>query len=556
MINVGNRPWQKLYDFNVPASIRYPRVPVQNLFHLTAATFPNKAALNMGGSELTFWQLREQMLRLANALGKMGVGKGDRVGLHLPNCPQFVIAYLAALSAGAVVVNMNPLYTHEELKFIMENTVMKALVTSDATLGVIRPLTKEIGLKSVIVTRVTDYMDGKGKSMARSLDLEKGWAHFSETIEECSEMGLPKILFAPRDPAMIQFTGGTTGLPKGAVLTHANVVAAVFQASQWANPILERISYPQRNVMGIIPYFHVYGSICSMNCGLYSASTQYLMPRFDLEELMGLIAKLDHITFFPAVPTMITAIVNHPQADGLNLGKKIGVLNSGGAPMPAELIDRVKDMGIFFCEGWGMSETTATGTSNPFMANKAGSIGVPVPDNDIRLVDVDKGVEDVKPGEPGEILIKGPAVMQGYWNNPVETENQLKDGWLSTGDIAVADEDGYLYIVDRKKDMIIAGGFNIYPREVDEVLYRHPKVSEAITVGIPDAYRGETLKAYVVLKPGEAATDKEIIAFCREKLTAYKVPKLVEFRTELPKSTVGKILRKMLREEEAAKRQV
>ena len=221
--------------------------------------------------------------------------------------------------------------------------------------------------------------------------------------------------------------------------------------------------------------------------------------------------------------------------------------------MPAELIDRVKDMGIFFCEGWGMSETTSTGTSNPFMANRVGSIGIPVPDNIVRLVDVVTGGEDVKPGEPGEIIIKGPTVMQGYWNNPYETENQLKDGWLSTGDIAVADEEGYLYIVDRKKDMIIAGGFNIYPREVDEVLYRHPKVSEAITVGIPDAYRGETLKAYVVLKPGQAATDKEIIAFCREKLTAYKVPKLVEFRTELPKSTVGKILRKMLREEEAKK---
>jgi len=552
---VENRPWQKFYDFNVPKSIRYPRVPVQNLFHLTAATFPDKAALNMGGSELTFWQLREQMLRLANALGKMGVGRGDRVGLHLPNCPQFVIAYLATLSCGAIVVNMNPQYTHEELKFIMENTGMKALVTSDATLGVIRPLALEVGLKKVIVTRVTDYLDGESRSTSKSLDLEEGWSHFSETIAGSSDMRLPKIPFAPHDPAVIQFTGGTTGLPKGAVLTHANIVAAVFQASQGANPILERVPYIQRTVMGIIPYFHVYGSICCMNCGLYTASTQYLMPRFDLDELMDLIARLNHITFFPAVPTMITAIVNHPRAAELNLGKRIGVLNSGGAPMPAELIDRVKDMGIFFGEGWGMSETTATGTSNPVMANKVGSIGIPVSDNDIRLVDVEEGMEDVKPGEPGEILIKGPAVMQGYWNNPEETEKQLKDGWLSTGDIAVADEDGYLYIVDRKKDMIIAGGFNIYPREVDEVLYRHPKVSEAITVGIPDAYRGETLKAYIVLKPGEAATDKEIIAFCREKLTAYKVPKLVEFRTALPKSAVGKILRKMLREEEAAKRQ-
>jgi long-chain acyl-CoA synthetase len=260
------------------------------------------------------------------------------------------------------------------------------------------------------------------------------------------------------------------------------------------------------------------------------------------------------ITFFPAVPTMITAVINHPKAAEVNLAKRLGLLNSGAAPMPVELIEKVQDMGIYFSEGYGLSESTSLGISNPiFGMKKVGSIGIPFPDNDVRLVDVGNGTEDVKPGDPGEIIMKGPLIMKEYWNNPEETKGQLVDGWLHTGDIGQADEDGYLFIVDRKKDMIIAGGFNIYPREIDEILYQHPKVAEAVTVGIPDEYRGETVKAFIVLKSGQTATDKEIIDFCKTKLTAYKVPKLIEFRDSLPKSAVGKILRKILRQEEAQK---
>jgi len=251
---------------------------------------------------------------------------------------------------------------------------------------------------------------------------------------------------------------------------------------------------------------------------------------------------------------LITAIINHPKAAGLNLDKRLGLLNSGAAPMPVELIEKVKDMGIYFSEGYGLSESTSLGIANPVLGmKKAGSIGVPFPDNDVRLVDVESGAEDVKPGDPGEIIMKGPLIMQGYWNNPSETAGQLRDGWLHTGDIAQADEDGYLFIVDRKKDMIIAGGFNIYPREVDEVLYQCPKVCEAVSLGIPDEYRGETVKAFVVLKPGETATEKEIIDFCKQKLTKYKVPTVVEFRDSLPKSAIGKILRKTLRQEDLEK---
>ncbi|MDD4242563.1 MAG: AMP-binding protein, partial [Smithellaceae bacterium] len=290
-----------------------------------------------------------------------------------------------------------------------------------------------------------------------------------------------------------------------------------------------------------------------MNWGMLNAATQVLVPRFDIDEVLGTIKRVDQITYFPAVPTMITAVVNHPKAEEMNLDQRFRFFNSGGAPMPSELIRKVKDLGIFYGEGWGMSETASLGISNPILSCRTGAIGVPIMENDVRLVDVENGMQDVKPGQPGEILIKGPSVMQGYWNNPEETKLQLTDGWLRTGDIGQADEDGYIYIVDRKKDMIIAGGFNIYPREVDEALYRHPKIAEAVTVGVPHEYRGETVKAFVVVKPGENLTQEEVVEFCRSKLAAYKVPKAVEFRESLPKSAVGKILRKILRDEEVAK---
>ena len=548
-----NRLWTRHYDYNVPTTIRYPNIPIQQMFFVAAAAYPDKAATNIYGTELSFWQMRDQVLRLANALGKLGIKKGDRVGLQLPNCPQYPVAYLAVLCLGAIVVNMNPLYTKEELKFIMENTTMETIVTFDMVLPVVGPLAKEVGLKRVIVTKVTDYINGFGVSTGKDIDLGEGFYHFSDLIAGSTDKRIPKIPFSNQDPAVIQFTGGTTGLPKGAVLTHGNIVAATMQGAQWGSPTIIMVPHAERSSIGVIPYFHVYGNVYSMNWAFFSCATQYMVPRFDIEELVGLLANLNKITYFPAVPTLITAIANHPKAAELDLGRKIGLISSGGAPMPTELIDRIKDMGIAFTEGWGMSETTSVGVSNPIMANKVGSIGIPMPDDFIRLVDLENGTEDVKQGTPGEMIIKGPTVMQGYWNNPEETANQLKDGWLYTGDVAVADENGYMFIVDRKKDMIIAGGFNIYPREVDEVLYQHPKVAEAVTVGIPDEYRGETIKAFIVLKPGESATDKEIVAFCKEKLTGYKIPRLIEFRDALPKSAVGKILRKILREEELQK---
>ena len=547
------KPWHRHYDYNVPTTIRYPRVPAQDMLQISAGTNPDKAALNFYGTEMTFWELRQQALRMANALGAIGVQKGERVGLHLPNCPQYVIAYLATLYLGAIAVNLNAMYTADELKPMIKTTGMTTLVTFDLVLPAIRTVAQEVDIPRIVVTKVTDYITGMGVSTPKDLELEEGWHHFSTLMDNSSDTRVPRVEIAQDDPALIQFTGGTTGIPKGAVLTHANIVAATLQCSLWSGATA-LIPPERRSVLAVIPYFHVYGNIVAMNWAMANCATQILVPRFDFDELMGLLANFKEITFFPTVPTLITILINHPKATELNLAKKLGLLNSGAAPMPVELIQQVRDMGIFFSEGYGLSESTSLGISNPVLGlKKVGSIGVPFPDNDVRLVDVDKGVEDVPRGEPGEIIMKGPLIMKEYWNNPEETANQLRDGWLYTGDIATVDEDGYMFIVDRKKDMIIAGGFNIYPREIDEVLYQHPKVMDAVAVGIPHEYRGETIKAYIVLKPGQTATEDEIMDFCKQKLAAYKTPKLVEFRDALPKSIIGKVLRKALREEEEKK---
>jgi long-chain acyl-CoA synthetase len=552
--NMETKPWHRHYDYNVPTTIRYPRLPIHELLGIPANAYPDKAALSFFGTEMTFRELRLRVLRMANALGALGIKKGERVGIHLPNCPQYPIAYYAVLSLGAIVVNLNPMYTADELKMMASTTGMTTLITFDMALPAIRTLYKEMRIPRVIVTKVTDYIKGLGVSTAASLDLEKGWYHFSTLLDGVTSTKLPRVQVSPEDPALIQFTGGTTGTPKGAVLTHANVVAAAFQSFLWGSTT--SLTLPERRfVVAVLPYFHVYGNIVVMNWAMLSCATQIMIPRFQIDEIMATLANFKEITFFPAVPTMITAVINHPRAAELDLAKRLKLLNSGAAPMAVELIEKVRDMGIYFSEGYGLSESTSLGISNPILGlKKVGSIGIPFPDNDVRLVDIQEGKEDVPKGQPGEIIMKGPLIMKEYWNNPQETAGQLKDGWLYTGDIAIEDEDGYLFIVDRKKDMIIAGGFNIYPREIDEVLFQHPKVLEAVSIGIPDPYRGETVKAYIVMKPGEKATEEEIINFCKEKLAAYKVPKSVEFRDSLPKSAIGKVLRKILRTEEEAKK--
>jgi long-chain acyl-CoA synthetase len=549
------KPWHRHYDYCVPTSVRIPRIGIHELLQIGASACPDKAVLNFFGTEISFWDLRVLVRKFATALGELGVEKGERVGVHLPNIPQYPIAYYAVLSLGGIVVNLNPLYTADELKQMAEATGLTTIISFDMMLANIRPVVEELGIPRVIITKVTDFIQGMPVSTAKELELEEGWKHFSELIESVPSPKRPRVEVMPEDPAVIQFTGGTTGIPKGAVLTHANVVSGALQAFMWGSPTIGLIPVERRTVVSVLPYFHVYGNIVALNWGMISCATQIMIPRFDIDEMMNLLANIPEITFFPAVPTIINAVINHPRAEELGLDRKIGLLNSGAAPMPVELIEQVKEMGIYFSEGFGMSESSSLGLSNPILGmKKVGSIGIPFPDNDLKLVSVDDGVTEVADGAPGEMLMKGPLIMKEYWDNPEETANQLKDGWLHTGDVALRDEDGYLFIVDRIKDMIIAGGYNIYPREIDEVLFQHPKVQDAVAVGISDEYRGETVKAFVVLKPGEECSPEEIVSFCKEKLAAYKVPKSVEFRDELPKSAIGKVLRKILRAEEETKK--
>lgn len=547
------RIWHQHYDHSVLTEYRFPRTPVQELVGLSANAFPDKTAIYYCGNKISFWELREKVIALSTVFGELGVKKGDRVGIHLPNMPEYIITYYAALSLGAIVVNFNPLYTMEELSSLIKLTSVSTFVTFDMGVAVMKEVCKTIEIPRVIVASVFDSMGGE-KSTAKSMGLSDEWYHFDTLITNCNKPQLSRTEISPDDPALIQFTGGTTGIPKGAVLTHGNIVAGTYSVTHWGSTITQYAPIETRRTLCALPFFHIYGNILCLNWSMLNCASMILVPRFEIDPLMNLLAGFEKITFFPAVPTMINAVINHPKAKELKLGKKINLLNSGGAPMPAELIEQARDLGFAISEGWGMSETTSLGTSNPNLGKKkVGSIGIPFPGMDIKLMDLVNATEEVPLGEPGELVIKGPMVMKEYWNNPEKTAEELKDGWLHTGDIARMDEDGYLFIVDRKKDLIIAGGYNIYPRDIDEVLYQHPKIADAVAVGIKDEYRGETVKAFIVLKEGETAMESEIIDFCKQRLAIYKVPKLIEFRSELPTSAVGKVLRKILRDEESAK---
>ena len=546
------RPWLKNYDYKFPWTINYPKIPVFRLLRDAVSRDPDKAATWFYGSEITFWEMYMTSIRMANALKELGIQKGDRVGLLMPNCPQTVISFWSISALGAIIVNLNPMLTVDEITYCQKVAEMKAVITFEMCIPLVKSLCQKTDLPIVLVTKVSDFINGSEKSTAKSLGLEEGWYHFSEVLDASTSTKPPYVdIDVMEDPVLIQFTGGTTGIPKGATITHYNFVAACFQTYLVGQSMIWDMK--DLNLMCTLPLVHIFGELSGLGWGVLNHATAILVPRFNIDEIFDILDKFDKITFWNMVPTMWAAIISHPKAAEYHLEKKVAIMGSGGGPMPQEYLGRIHDLHLFFMEGWGMSETCGEGTATPTMGwKKEYSIGFPYPDNDVRFVNPDT-LEDVEPGTPGEMWMKGPTVMKGYWNNPEATEDVFHDGWLRTGDLAYMDEDGFIFIVDRLKDMIIAGGYNIYPREIDDVLFKHPDVIDAITIGIPDAYRGETVKSFIQLAEGATVTEEEIIKYCREHLSAYKVPRFIEFRAALPHSAVGKALRRKLRDEEIAK---
>jgi len=558
------RVWHKRYDKNVPRSLNYPDVPLFRFLDETAVKFPDRTAITFLGKHISYRQLLSYANSLARGLANLGLKKGDRVTLYLPNVPHMVIGYYAVLKAGGICVPTNPLYTERELSHQVKDSGSTMLITLDLdlTLSKVKAIIKETDLKKVIVGRVSDFLPFPKNLLypfVKRKDLTDvpatgEYVAFKELVAR-SEPLPPQVEVDTDDVGVLMYTGGTTGVSKGAMLTHRNLVANTLQTFCWATSG-EMSDTPQESIMTVLPLYHSFSMTVCMNHGIRRGARLILFPtrpKPDLSDFLAMIRD-EQPTLLPGVPTLYTAMANHPRVKEYGVDC-IKICNSGAAPLPVEVMQKFEAVtGAKIIEGYGLSETTPVATCNPLLGErKPGSIGIPVPDTDLRLVDQETGTRDVGPGEAGEILIRGPQVMKGYWNRPEETANALKDGWLYTGDVARMDEDGYFFIVDRKKDMIISGGFNIFPREVEEVLYEHPKVLEAAVIGVKDERSGERVKAFVVLKEGETATAEEIIAFCRERLTAYKVPKLVEFRKELPKSNVGKVLRRKLREEETGK---
>lgn len=533
------RIWLKSYEPGVPHSIEYPEISLYEMFQETVKQYSDLPALSFMGHEITYAGLQSQVEKLAAALEGLGVKKGDRVAIHLPNCPQFPIAFYAALSLGAIAVPCNPMYVARELTHQLNDSETKTIITLTSFYKMIKELQPKTTLKNIIAVNLEED----------SVKIETDDYSFASLMKEYGGKQAQPVEVLPEDRAAFMYTGGATGVSKGAILQHRHLLANALQLKAWA-PDLKN---GEEIFLSVLPLYHSYGLTLALNLPVLTGNKMVLLPRFELRSVLQTIDR-EKPTRFPGVPTMYVAINNAPDLHEYDLSS-IKVCNSGAAPLPVKVQEVFEKItGGKLTEGYGLSEASPVTHSNPIYGkNVPGSIGLPIPDTEMKIVDIETGDTELPIGESGELCVRGPQVMEGYLNMPEETAQSLRDGWLYTGDIAKVDEEGYTYIVDRKKDMVIAGGYNIFPRDIEEVLYTHPKIKEAAVAGISDPYRGETLKAYVVLKEGETLTEEEVIEFCKENLAAYKVPKLVEFRTELPKTMVGKILRRALREEEEKK---
>ncbi len=556
------RIWHRSYDGGVPPDIEFEEIPLPRVLERTARAHGDAPAVIFLNCRLTYRQLKEEVDRFATALAGLGVTRDTRVAIQLPNLPQVVIAYYATLSLGAQAVMTNPLYVEREITHQWNDAGCAVAVVVDFLFeGRIRGIRHELPVKRYIIASIPEYLrfplnllapiklrKTRPPSIAK-VEPDEG-IRFMKTLIRTTPPDPPKVALAMDDLALLQYTGGTTGLSKGAMLTHRNLSYNAQQVRAWFTD-----ATPGREVcLAALPYFHVFGMTVSMNYPVLVAAAMVLMPNpRDISQMAKAIAT-HRVTMFPGVPAMFNAINNFPGVDTLDLSSVTSCF-SGSAPLPNDVLERFERLtGSKIVEGFGLTETSPVTHTNPLKGTrKIGSIGVPVPGTDAKVVDLADGLTEVPTGTAGELIIKGPQVMKGYWNKPDATRDMIRDGWLYTGDIAIVDPDGYFFIVGRQKDMILAGGYNIYPDEVDRVLMGHPAVLEAATIGLPDQKRGETVKSFVVLKTGQAVTTEELIEYCRKELAAYKIPRQIEFRVDLPKSTVLKILRRELRDQELAK---
>ena len=553
----AEKPWLAHYETNVAATVSYDDLTLSDYLANSAARFPDKMALNFQGCEVTFRQLDDMVNRFATALTQFGIKRGDAVAILLPNLIPCVAAFYSILRIGAIAVMNNPLYTDRELKHQFNDSGAKALVTLDLLGNRMIDLRAQTGIKQIVITSIGDYLPfpknllfplvGKKKGLAAKVKSAPDVYRWKALLSSTSPAP-PQVTQTPDDTAIYQYTGGTTGVSKGVILTHGNLCRNVQQVSAWIPTMGD-----DEIMLGALPFFHVFGLTVVMNMSIYRGWGILLIPKPQPEPLLEAIATY-RPTFAPLVPTMYIGMLNHPKIDTLDMTCiKAGF--SGSAPLPVEVIREFEaKTGAIIIEGFGLTESSPVTHVNPLNGQrKVGSIGIPISDTEARIVDLADGTTDLPRDQSGELLIRGPQVMQGYWQRPNATAETLIDGWLYTGDIATMDEEGYFYIVDRKKDMIISGGYNVYPRDIEEVFFEHPKVQEATAIGVPHPKRGEQVKVFVVLKEGQEATQEEFIDYCKDKLAAYKLPTMIEFRGELPKSNVGKVLKKDLRAEELGK---
>lgn len=559
MTAYAERPWQSSYEEGVPKNVPVPTYTLPHVLEKAAARFADRTAVIFKGTTISYRELNEAADAIAAGLAANGFHKGDRAVLYMPNLPQFVIAYFGILKAGGIVIATNPLYTERELEHQLADCGAETVFVMSAYYDKLKAVQAQGGTKvrRVVVVKVKEYLPTllkllftlfrEGKEGHR-VTIKPGDMYFQDLLAAGRQSPMPEVEVEPDDIALLQYTGGTTGISKGAVALHRNLVWNTEAVKSW----LPGCQVGQEVLITALPLFHSFGMITAMNLGIVLGASMVLIvdPR-DQKDLLGSINKY-HPTLFPGVPAMYIAINNNPDvAAGKYDIKSIRTCVSGSAPLLIETKRRFEELtGGRLVEGFGLTEAHVVTHANPIEGEyRSGSIGLPLPGVDCRIVDPDQGEKELPVGELGELVVKSPSVMAGYWNMPTETANALRDGWLFTGDIARMDEDGFFYIEDRKKDMIIAGGYNVYPREVEEVLAKHPAVQEVAVAGVPDPRRGETVMAWIVKKPDDPTTEDEIISWSKTQLAKYKYPRIVEFRNTLPRTTVGKVLKRELVEE-------